>query len=66
MRRASVIPLALISSATAVLAAAALAPWSTNPGGWPGAACFPDCNENGALNVGDFACFQGKYVVGCP
>ncbi|MFM9996467.1 MAG: hypothetical protein ACKVU4_11785 [Phycisphaerales bacterium] len=35
-----------------------------HPGGWLGAACFPDCNEDGVLSVADFGCFQGRYVLG--
>lgn len=26
--------------------------------------CYPDCNGDGVLTVGDFGCFQSKFVVG--
>ncbi|MFM9994914.1 MAG: agmatine deiminase family protein [Phycisphaerales bacterium] len=26
--------------------------------------CYADCNTSGTLTVGDFGCFQGKYVLG--
>jgi hypothetical protein len=28
--------------------------------------CYADCNANGVLGVGDFACFQSKFVQGDP
>jgi hypothetical protein len=28
--------------------------------------CYPDCNEDGALTVADFGCFQTKFVAGDP
>ena len=31
-----------------------------------GAACYPDCNGDGALNLGDFGCFQTKFALGDP
>ncbi|MFM9996297.1 MAG: hypothetical protein ACKVU4_10905 [Phycisphaerales bacterium] len=30
----------------------------------PGTFCYGDCNADNALTVGDFGCFQGKYVLG--
>ena len=32
----------------------------------PDAACYPDCNADGALTVADFGCFQTKFVAGDP
>ncbi len=29
-----------------------------------GAACYPDCNGDGQLNLGDFGCFQTNFAVG--
>ena len=29
-----------------------------------GSTCYADCNLSGGLSVGDFGCFQGKYVLG--
>jgi hypothetical protein len=31
-----------------------------------GGGCFPDCDENGALNILDFVCYQGKFQAGDP
>ncbi len=28
--------------------------------------CYPDCTGDGRLTVGDFACFQTKFVLGAP
>jgi hypothetical protein len=28
-------------------------------------ACYANCNLVGGLNAADFACFLGKYVLGC-
>ena len=28
--------------------------------------CYPDCNEDGALTVADFGCFQTRFVAGDP
>jgi hypothetical protein len=28
--------------------------------------CYPDCNEDGALTVADFGCFQTKFVATNP
>ncbi len=30
------------------------------------APCYPDCNGDGALNLGDFGCFQTKFALGDP
>jgi hypothetical protein len=27
---------------------------------------YADCNGDGLLTVGDFGCFQTRYVLGCP
>jgi uncharacterized membrane protein len=44
--------------------------WRSNQqGGWVailGAPCYADCNGDGSLTVGDFGCFQTKFVAGCP
>ncbi len=32
----------------------------------PGPPCYPDCTANGVLTVGDFACFQTRFVLGDP
>ncbi|MCC6661198.1 MAG: trypsin-like peptidase domain-containing protein [Phycisphaerales bacterium] len=29
-------------------------------------ACYPDCNEDSALNLSDFGCFQTKFATGDP
>lgn len=29
-------------------------------------ACYPDCDDSGALTVADFSCFQSKFVAGEP
>ncbi len=36
--------------------------------GWArwGCACYADCNNNQALGIGDFACFQTQFVAGHP
>ncbi len=36
--------------------------------GWArwGCACYADCNNNQVLGVGDFACFQTRYVLADP
>ena len=31
-----------------------------------GPTCYPDCNGDNALNLGDFGCFQTKFALGCP
>jgi hypothetical protein len=31
-----------------------------------GAACYADCNGDGALNLTDFGCFQTKFATGDP
>ncbi len=31
-----------------------------------GCACYPDCNNNQSLGIGDFACFQTQFVVAHP
>ena len=28
--------------------------------------CYPDCNGDAALNLGDFGCFQTKFALGDP
>ncbi|MFM9996203.1 MAG: FG-GAP-like repeat-containing protein [Phycisphaerales bacterium] len=28
--------------------------------------CYADCNDDGQTTVGDFGCFQGRYVLGHP
>ncbi len=28
--------------------------------------CYPDCNGDNQLTIADFACFQTKFVAGCP
>ena len=28
--------------------------------------CYPDCNADGNLNLGDFGCFQTKFALGDP
>ncbi len=28
--------------------------------------CYPDCNNDGAVNVADFGCFQTRYVLHVP
>jgi hypothetical protein len=34
-------------------------------GFWPGpASCYPDCNDDGALDVSDFGCFTNKFIAG--
>ena len=30
----------------------------------PGGPCYADCNQDGALNLSDFGCFQTKFVLG--
>jgi len=34
--------------------------------GEPGEECIADCNDDGALNVLDFTCFQGLFIAGEP
>ncbi len=31
-----------------------------------GVTCYADCNADGNLTIADFACFQTKFVSGCP
>ncbi len=31
-----------------------------------GVSCYPDCNQDAALTVSDFGCFQTKFVTGGP
>jgi hypothetical protein len=28
--------------------------------------CYPDCNQDGSLNLADFGCFQTKFALGDP
>ena len=34
--------------------------------GTAGGGCYADCNEDGALTVSDFGCFQTRFVAGDP
>jgi hypothetical protein len=31
-----------------------------------GSPCYPDCNNDGVLTIGDFGCFQGAFAAGDP
>ncbi len=31
-----------------------------------GGVCYPDCDETGTLTVGDFTCFQNRFLAGEP
>jgi hypothetical protein len=34
------------------------------PTGAAPAACYPDCNSDGTLNLSDFGCFQTRFALG--